>query len=396
MYPPLHEGGYELVWQAAVGYLRERGHDVAVLTTDHRSAEERPVEPGVHRELHWYWRDHEFPRLSARDRLGIERHNAAVFDRHLRELRPNVIGWWAMGGMSLGLIERGRRRGYPAVAAVCEDWMLYGPRVDAWTRAFARRPWLARAVERVTGLPTQPDLAHLGRCLFLSETTRERARARWPLDGSVVCRAGVSRAAFPPAPSQPWRWRIVYVGRIDPRKGIDLAVRALADLPPESTLTIDGGGDERYLAEIEELARSLGVGERVTHSRRSREQLGELYAAADAVVFPVRWPEPWGLVPLEAMSVGRPVVATGLGGSGEYLRDRENCLLFDPEAGAPALADRLRTLERDVGLRARLREGGLATVARFGEHDFSRAFETLLEQAVEDAKLRSRGEAIAA
>ena len=49
------------------------------------------------------------------------------------------------------------------------------------------------------------------------------------------------------------------------------------------------------------------------------------------VVFPVRWEEPWGLVPIEAMARGRPVVATGRGGSGEYLRDGENCVLFEAD-----------------------------------------------------------------
>ena len=52
------------------------------------------------------------------------------------------------------------------------------------------------------------------------------------------------------------------------------------------------------------------------------------------VLFPVRWEEPWGLVPLEAMAVGTPVVASGRGGSAEYLRDGENCLLFDVERRA--------------------------------------------------------------
>src|SRR5581483_9145419 len=103
MYPPLHEGGYELVWRDAVEHLRTRGHEVRVLTTQHRHAEQRPPEPGVFREHRWYWRDHRFPRTGPVERWRIERHNAAVFDRHLREFRPDVVSWWSMGGMSLGL-----------------------------------------------------------------------------------------------------------------------------------------------------------------------------------------------------------------------------------------------------------------------------------------------------
>ena len=89
MYPPHHLGGYELVWQGAVAALRARGHDVRVLTTDHRLADAEPSdEPDVHRELRWYWRDHRFPRLSPTERLRLERHNAAVFDRHVADWSP--------------------------------------------------------------------------------------------------------------------------------------------------------------------------------------------------------------------------------------------------------------------------------------------------------------------
>jgi glycosyltransferase involved in cell wall biosynthesis len=381
MYPPLHEGGYELVWEAAVDHLRRRGHEVRVLTTNHRAGEADPSEAGVARELRWYWRDHTFPPIGPRDRLAVERHNAGVLDAVLRERPPDVIAWWSMGGMSLGLIERARRAGFSGAAVVCDDWMLYGPRVDAWSRAFATRPRLAALVERVTGLPASVDLGAVGPCLFPSETTRERARSRWPLPETTVCHQGVSADLFPEAPPGPWGWRLLYVGRIDRRKGIDLAIGALAELPAEAGLTVAGTGDHAHRAELEALARSLGVADRVAFTSRPRDELAALYAAADVTVFPVRWREPWGLVPLEAMAVGRPVVATGLGGSGEYLRDGDNCLIFDPEAGPAELAARLRRLADDEPLRGRLREGGLRTAARFAENDFSEAFERLLERA---------------
>lgn len=97
-----------------------------------------------------------------------------------------------------------------------------------------------------------------------------------------------------------------------------------------------------------------------------------MYRDADAVVFPVEWPEPWGLVPLEAMALGRPVLATGRGGSGEYLVDGVNSLLF--RAGEPAaLAGALRTLAGDEQLRERLRRAGYETATRHTEEAFNRA-----------------------
>ena len=72
MYPPHHLGGYELIWRSAVRRIcAARGHEVRVLTTDYRHPAPDPSipeDPDVHRELRWYWHDHEFPPLSLRAR----------------------------------------------------------------------------------------------------------------------------------------------------------------------------------------------------------------------------------------------------------------------------------------------------------------------------------------
>jgi glycosyltransferase involved in cell wall biosynthesis len=77
------------------------------------------------------------------------------------------------------------------------------------------------------------------------------------------------------------------------------------------------------------------------------------------------------------MGSGCPVVATGRGGSGEYLRDGDNCLLF-PAGDAGALAAALRRLANSPELRERLRAGGLATAPRYTEAIFNAAVETEL------------------
>nr|MDQ3936832.1 hypothetical protein [Actinomycetota bacterium] len=174
-FPPHHLGGYELIWESGMELLREAGHEVLVLTTGFRlpHAERREPELPVRRELRWYWHEHGFPRLGARERLGLERHNAGVLGRALAEHRPGVVSWWSMGGMSLSLIEQVRRAGLPSVAALCDDWWSYAPAVDAWTRAFAERPRLGRVAAAVTRIPTRPEPATaIGSWVFLSEDLR--------------------------------------------------------------------------------------------------------------------------------------------------------------------------------------------------------------------------------
>jgi glycogen synthase len=339
LYPPQHLGGYERMWQAAVAGLRARGHDVRVLTTDTRFTDAPDDEPGVDRTLRWYWREHRFPYMGPLAVRALERHNRTTLVRAAED--ADVVSWWSMGGMSLRLLEC--LNGVPVLSVVHDDWLVYGPRVD---RALQRRRRRLPAAER------------LGHGLFVSQHTLDRARGSgWAPPSAEVVHSGYDERCFEPEASRPWRWRLLLPGRIDARKGHRTAVAALAHLPGEARLTIVGAGDDALAAE---LARDPRV--RMT-GPLAPGALAAAYADADAVLLPAEWDEPWGLVPLEAMAVGRPVVATGTGGSGEYLRAGRNCLLH--RAGdAEALAAALRRLAAEPALRDRLREAGFATARR--------------------------------
>jgi glycosyltransferase involved in cell wall biosynthesis len=380
VYPPHHLGGYEVIWRGAMRHLRAEGHAARILTTDFRRpdvATDAPEDDDVHRELDWYWRDHQWRRLSLRGCLQLERRNADVLDGHLRNFRPDIVTWWPVGGLSLGLIERTRAAGIPALFFVLDPWPSYGPHRDLWTRAWRRLGPLAALGARLSGLPTRVDYGQAGRFIFCSRSMSEQTlSAGFPVSNGAVITPGVERA-FVDAPREagapPWRWRLLYVGRVVEQKGIETAISALPLLPAAAELWIVGEGDTAYRAALEQVASRLGVADRVHfEGPRPRERLIETYRDADAVVFPVQWSEPWGLVPLEAMALGRPVVATGRGGSGEYLRDGANALLF--EAGDPAaLAARLQSLANAPALRERLIAEGYETANRHSEDAFNRA-----------------------
>ncbi len=378
MYPPHHLGGYELMWRSAVAHHRAAGHEVRVLTTDWREPyvdASTPEDQGVHRELRWYWHDHDFPRLGPRARLALERHNAKVLDRQIAEFAPDAVSWWAMGGMSLSLIERARRAGLPAIAVVVDDWLLYGPQVDAWWRLLGRRAKRLRSACR---------------WVFASHTLEARARESGfdPLLAEVA-HPGIDLQLFRrPDEARPgWDWRLLYCGRIDERKGIDTAIEALTHLPSQATLRVVGGGDDAHLADLRALTERFRLEGRVRFERHPRGELPAIYAAADALLFPVRWIEPFGLVPLEGMACGTPVVASGRGGSGEYLSDGENCLVFDVEDGAPALAAGVERLATDPGLRERLVTAGQTTAERFTESRFNDAVLSALERSLREAQV---------
>ncbi|MFV1362986.1 glycosyltransferase [Mycolicibacterium elephantis] len=113
--------------------------------------------------------------------------------------------------------------------------------------------------------------------------------------------------------------RIVSVGRFVPRKGFDVMVRALAHIP-DAELVIVGGPDIAHLESDQEalrlraLAEELGVGDRVRlYGSVAREDMPAILRSADVVAC-TPWYEPFGIVPLEAMACGVPVVASAVGG----------------------------------------------------------------------------------
>jgi glycogen(starch) synthase len=371
IYPPQAPGGgYELTWRSFVGHMRDRGHAVRVLTTVHREpGVDTPDDPEVYRELPWYWRDHVFLTLPWRERIALERNAASLLESHIEEFEPDALNWWGMGGMSLGLIERVRRAGIPAVGVVGDEWMVWGPRADGWLQAMSRLRALAPLAGRLTGLPVRVRLD--GAAIWLYNSAEVMRRSGVP---GRVEHPGIDDTLFVAAPPREWSWRLLYLGRMDERKGVHVAIEALQHLPDEATLTLQGRGDPSYVA-------TLPASARVAFSSEPRERLPDVYAGHDAVLFPVQWDEPWGLVPLEAMAVGRPVVASGTGGSAEYLRHEENALVYSPRNSAQALAAEITRLAEDAEMRARLCEGGFPTAARFTERRYNQAIEKALEEA---------------
>ncbi len=386
--PPWSLGGYETTWASTVAALRAGGHPTHVLTTrpdpTDRPYDGRPPD-GVERALHWYWRAHRFPARRLRACVAMERSNAAVLSEAMRSWRPDAVLWWAMGGMSLSLLEQVRRAGVPALAAVGDDWPGYGPGVDQWSRRWRGRArgLLAPVAARVSGVPAALDLDRAARWTFVSTHALNAARgAGWRLPGAVVHHPGVDPEEFPVAPAPPWSWRLLYCGRIDPRKGIETAIRALPLLPAEATLRIHGDGDAAHAGELRALAAQLEVAERVLFSSSDHGGVAVTMAGCDALVFPVTWQEPWGLVPLEAMAVGRPVVASRAGGgAAEYLDAERNCLQFAP-GDAAGLADAVTRLAGDQPLRAALVRGGTATAGRLTQRAFVEAITGELDGVV--------------
>jgi glycosyltransferase involved in cell wall biosynthesis len=153
--------------------------------------------------------------------------------------------------------------------------------------------------------------------------------------------------------------RLLFVGQVVRGKGLDLLLRALERVSPSWHLDVVGDGSwwPQLRAQIE----ATGLGPRVTlWGRQPPDRLAEHYGQAQIVVVPSRAPESFGLVGLEAMAHGRPVVAFDVGGISEWLQQGVTGLLA-PEQDVGGLARQLSRLlaapeeARLMGLRGRRR-----------------------------------------
>ena len=193
---------------------------------------------------------------------------------------------------------------------------------------------------------------------------------------------------------------VAVVGSLTRGRGQDVALRALPLLRrhfPSLHLAVVGSphdrpADHAYARELRALAQALGVEDAVVFADATRTGYGvsamaDVYAAADLVVNPARFAEPFGRVAPEALVARRPVVASRVGGIPEVISDREHGLLVGPDDPI-ALAAAVRSLlEDEAGATAMVEAGRRRVFERFGPQQEREAWARVL-----GAALSRRGE----
>jgi glycosyltransferase involved in cell wall biosynthesis len=156
------------------------------------------------------------------------------------------------------------------------------------------------------------------------------------------------------------RRRVVFAGRMVRTKGVDVLVRAGAEVDAEFVIC----GEGRELPAMRELSSSLGIAERVRFAGwMDADGLAHELAEASLMVMPSLWPEPFGIVGIETFAAGRPAVASATGGIGDWLIDGTSGLAVPP-GDVPALARALQDLLADPERQRRMGQAGKELVAR--------------------------------
>ncbi len=197
----------------------------------------------------------------------------------------------------------------------------------------------------------------------------------------AVVPCGVDLSLFRPIPVDEARERldicdkkhmVLFVGRIERLKGIDSLLKAMAivvqDFPnwKEEICVCVVGGDadedsetlDKEMARLQDLRAELGIADLVTFlGARAQETLPDHYSAADVVVMPSYY-ESFGMVALEAMACGTPVIASQVGGLSFTVQDGVTGFLV-PGQDPPALAEKITLLLKDKALRNKLGGQGI-------------------------------------
>lgn len=260
------------------------------------------------------------------------------------------------------------------------DWGV--PTIQMFHTLAAMKNRVARSPEEEaepTRLESESRLLHEADCV-VAATQAELAQFQWLYHADtrrvVVIPPGVDTSRFYPIPTDEAKdfiglpngqSMLLFVGRIEPLKGVDTLFEAISRLKAQGILgthpicvaVIGGEPDaspQAMSAEMERLQAlrtSLGIGDIVTFlGRRDQDTLQYYYASSEFVVVPSHY-ESFGLVALEAMACGRPVVASETGGLVYLVRDGETGFHV-PAEDPDALGDRIRQLLEDEILRTRL------------------------------------------
>lgn len=205
---------------------------------------------------------------------------------------------------------------------------------------------------------------------IVAATPAELAQLQWLYKADprkiVVVPPGVDIHHFYPIPKDEARaftnvpmdhLNILFVGRIEPLKGIDVLIQAIGMMTRQGfverkrlSVTIIGGDPlasreamTHEMARLQDLRNEYGVGDVVTFlGKRSQDTLVYFYSAADVLVMPSHY-ESFGMVALEAMACGTPVVASEVGGLAFLIKDGQTGFLF-PGEDVEALCARLTAL----------------------------------------------------
>ena len=330
LYPPQVIGGYERGMADCARMLHSRGHDVLVLTsnTDEYTSNSTSTvaEPAINRCLHLCgaWTNQGTHWFSVDQVAARTFENRKIVAEELQVFKPDVCLAGNIDFLGLELLEKILADGIPVAHYVMNASPGY---VFELTPRSKLHKYITCSDWIREGLKQQGYYAETAETVYPGAAVEEFYQAELPLRD---------------------RLRIAYASLVMPYKGADVLMEALSLLHTEDmefSATFAGGTlAPEFVNELQEFVKSQGMEDKVKFSGvLSRQELKELYRTNNVLVFPSRFPEPFGISQIEAMAAGLTLVTSGTGGAGEIVEHGKDGLVFESENPLD-LADNLSSL----------------------------------------------------
>lgn len=371
-YPPLELGGWEQLTCDVAHHLEKRGHAVNVLTSNYRAHEILKTEPNVARVLHLESYDHtHYHAYYTLLHRWQERQNQRHLAQTVADVSPDIIfinGMWNLPRSVAWQAEQlcpGR-----VVYYIASYWPTEADAHTAYWLEPAKNPWLRLPKQWIGALARRTLLTSTPRnqldfvlvlCVsaFMQDYMTEKAGV--PHAQTRVVHNGINPTAFSMRRlrEDPPTLRLLYAGRLSPDKGVHIAIEGLGHFlstnPSQPiTLSVVGSGTPEYEMSLRRRVDELGISHAVRfYGQVPRNQMPDILAKHDVLLFTSVWPEPLARMTQEAMACGLVVIGTETGGTPEILHDSENGLTFEAGNGL-ALAEKITRVAKDPSLRNRL------------------------------------------
>jgi len=301
-FPPKWLAGTEIATYHMAEHLAKRGHEVHIITSLDDDLVENSYEKGFH--------IHRIPVIRIRT-IGLIFFWTDIF-RTIKKIDPDIVHAQSLIFAIPALISK---------KFLKIPYVVWGQGSDIYIRN-----WFMKVVSKTI-------IKNADSALALTKSMREVMQAIYNCDIPVVPN-GIDIEDYSDRPdkqdSETPRKRILFVGRLDPVKGVQYLLKAMkivSKVLPEAKLILVGDGEERE--NLESLTNTLGLSDRVDFvGRISHEEIPDYLYQADIFVLP-SLSEGFPLVILEAMACGLPIVATRVGGVPDIIEDGVNGYLVE-------------------------------------------------------------------
>ncbi|MBW4691579.1 MAG: glycosyltransferase family 4 protein [Lyngbya sp. HA4199-MV5] len=375
LYPPQVIGGYERAIADFASLLKQRGHEVVVLTSNApeiaTNCPEPVSNPTVHRllVLGGTWGEQGAAWLPADRLAAIHEHNLAAVQQLMQRFQPDLCLAGNITFFGIDLLHPFFANGIPVAHYVMNAHPGY--------------------------LAEQSPPSHLHRYITCSNWVRQNMhQLGYPVETAQVVYPGAAVEQFYQATLPPRdNLRIAYASLVMPYKGADTLLEALCLLHATEvkfTATIAGGTFlPEFVQALQQLIESEGMQDCVQlPGVLSRQALSQLYKDCNVLVFPSRFEEPFGISQIEAMAAGLTLITSGTGGAAEIVEHGKDGLVFVSEDPFD-LAECLSSLIAQPELWQRLSQAGQhKAMAHFSQTQAVEQLESVLLALVSSTATR--------